>query len=124
MINFYTGQTVISPRDHRSHVRLVTKKAVLPDCGIGPTAVGQQCYGYLIEYAANTYPPGSGHYSDSWGWSTLPASYPQIPRCTDPALGPQVKPCMHKFIWNKVAAPNTSPYVLNPVAYPEVFPPN
>jgi Protein of unknown function (DUF1566) len=127
MVDFYTGLAVMYPRDHPSHVRLVTSPpvvATLPDCGVGSTQLGQKCNGYLIEYAANTYPPGSGHYQDSWSWSTLPATYPKISRCTDPALGTQTKPCMHKFKWIKVTPINQSPQVTNPTAYTEVFPPN
>ncbi len=98
--------------------------AQLPDCGAGSTNLGQQCYGYLIEYAPNTYPPGTGHYQDSFSWSTLPSSYPNIPRCTDPALGPQAKPCMHKYKWVKVTPINSSPQVANPLTSVEVFPPD
>ncbi len=127
MVDFYTGQTSVYPRDHPSHVRLVTTApviAALPDCGEGSTNVGQQCFGYLIEYPTAVWPPNSGHYQDSFSFSTLPKTYPKIPRCTNPALGAQVKPCMHKYKWVKVTPINSSPQVTNPPSSVEVFPPN
>jgi Protein of unknown function (DUF1566) len=116
MVDFYTGLAVMYPRDHPSHVRLVTSPPVVatqPDCGANSTQLGQQCNGYLIQYANGTY---SG--------STLPATYPKIFRCTDPALGTQTKPCMHKYKWVKVTPINSSTQVTNPSSSAELFPPN
>jgi Protein of unknown function (DUF1566) len=127
MVDFYTGLAVMYPRDHPSHVRLVTSPpvvATLPDCGANSTQVGQQCNGYLIEYDTAVYAGTQGHYLNKWSWSTVPATYSKIPRCTDPALGAQAKPCIHKYKWVKVTPINSSTQVTNPSSSVEVFPPN
>jgi hypothetical protein len=97
----------------------------LPDCGIGPTAVGAACYLYM-KFEPGAYP---NRPTRSYSLSVLPQNYPNIVRCERPApllnlTAPGNVRCMRKYQAVKMTPINGNIPISDPSQGVEVFPPN